>query len=302
MKKKLMVLVLSMVMFGVFTGSGFAGDCSTNYPILLVHGVALGDDTLGFDYYGRIPGYLRSYGAIVEGGGQDAWSDGADNAVQLKQKIEDVMDAYDVNKVNIIAHSKGAIDTRYMFKKFPSMKNHVASFTSVASPQKGSVLADIILGVMPDWAEPYIGGMLNVIGLIIQGDESPDSLAAGYQLLRSSMAAFNASFGDLNTGIDGVYCQSYAAKIKGVVLDGALQSTGVVMAIGGESPNDGAVWTNSAPYAEFKGVESGAWWCGGVTHFGIVDRGILVFPGFTPGFDAREFYRGVVQDLKNRGF
>ncbi len=287
------------------TSSGTA--CATKYPIILVHGVALGDSTLGFNYFGRIPNYLRSRGAKVEGGEQDAWSTGSENALQLKNKIAAIKAKYNVTKVNIIAHSKGGIDTRYMFKLYPETISWVASFTALSSPMKGSVLADIVLGVVPTWAQPYIGNIVNVIGMIIQGDDSPDSLAAGYQLKRSVMADFNTSVNSvdsLTSGRSGVYTQSYAARIKGIVLDLALQATGVCMSLSqaGEGPNDGAVWVESSKYANYKGEVSGASWCGGVTHFGIVDRGILLFPGFTPGFSARDFFVSIVSDLKTRGY
>lgn len=285
------------------TSSGTA--CATRYPVILVHGVALGDMTLGFDYFGRIPNYLRSRGAKVEGGGQDAWSNSSDNAAQLRTKISQVKVKYNVTKVNIIAHSKGGIDTRYMLKNFSDTRTWLASFTTTASPMKGSVLADIILGVVPSWAQPYVGNIINVIGLIVQGDDSPDSIAAGNQLKRSTMSSFNSSVASedsLTAGRSGIYTQSYAAKIKGLVLDVALQATGACMALGGESGNDGAVWTESAKYANFKGIQEGAWWCGGVTHFAICDRGILIFPGFTPGFDARELHVSILSDLKARGF
>jgi pimeloyl-ACP methyl ester carboxylesterase len=287
------------------TSSGTA--CATKYPVLLVHGVALGDSTLGFNYFGRIPNYLRSRGAKVEGGEQDAWSNSSDNALQLKNKIAAVRAKYNVTKVNIIAHSKGGIDTRYMFKLYPETIGWVASLTTLSSPMKGSILADIVLGVVPTWAQPYIGNIVNVIGMIIQGDDSPDSLAAGYQLKRSVMADFNTSVNSVDSlasGRTGVYTQSYAARIKGIVLDLALQASGVCMSLSqaGEGPNDGAVWVESAKYANYKGEVSGASWCGGVTHFGIVDRGILVFPGFTPGFDARAFHANIVSDLKTRGY
>jgi triacylglycerol lipase len=287
------------------TSSGTA--CATKYPVLLVHGVALGDSTLGFNYFGRIPNYLRSRGAKVEGGEQDAWSNSSDNALQLKNKIAAMRAKYNVTKVNIIAHSKGGIDTRYMFKLYPETISWVASLTTLSSPMKGSILADIVLGVVPTWAQPYIGNIVNVIGMIIQGDDSPDSLAAGYQLKRSAMADFNTSVNSVDSlasGRSGVYTQSYAARIKGIVLDLALQATGVCMSLSqaGEGPNDGAVWVESAKYANYKGEVSGASWCGGVTHFGIVDRGILIFPGFTPGFDARAFHANIVSDLKTRGY
>jgi triacylglycerol lipase len=287
------------------TSSGTA--CATKYPVLLLHGVALGDSTLGFNYFGRIPNYLRSRGAKVEGGGQDAWSNASENALQIKNKIAAVKAKYNVTKVNIIAHSKGGIDTRYMFKLYPETISWVASFTCIASPMRGSVLADIILGAIPTWAQPFVANIVNVIGMIIQGDDSPDTLAAANQLKKTVMADFNnsvSSVDSLASGRSGIYTQSYAAKIKGVVLDLALQATGVCMSLSqaGESPNDGAVWVESAKYAKYKGEQSGASWCGGVTHFGIVDRGILIFPGFTPGFDARAFHANILADLKTRGY
>ncbi len=281
--------------------------CSTKYPVILVHGVALGDSTIGFNYFGRIPNYLRSRGAKVEGGEQDAWSTGSENALQLKNKIAAVKAKYNVTKVNIIAHSKGGIDTRYMFKLYPETISWVASFTCLASPMKGSVLAEIILGAIPTWAQPFVGNIINVIGMIVQGDDSPDTIAAANQLKRSVMADFNTSVNSVDSlasGRSGIYTQSYAARIKGIVLDLALQATGACMSLSqaGESPNDGAVWVESAKYANYKGEQSGASWCGGVTHFGIVDRGILIFPGFTPGFNAREFHVSIVSDLKTRGY
>jgi triacylglycerol lipase len=286
------------------TSSGTS--CATRYPILLVHGVALADSTLGFHYFGRIPNYLRSRGAKVEGGGQDAWNNSSANALQLKNKIAAVRTKYNVTKVNIIGHSKGGIDTRYMFQLYPETRSWVASLTTVSSPMRGSYLADLILGVIPSWAQKYVTNMINVIGLIIQGDQNPNSLAAANQLKRASMANFNSSvnsYDSMSSGVSGIYTQSYTARIKGIVLDVALQATGAAMAIGSnESPNDGAVWVESAKYAQYKGEQSGASWCGGVTHFGVVDRGILIFPGFTPGFDARVFHANIAADLKSRGY
>lgn len=286
------------------SGSG-GGECSTQYPVLLLHGVALGDSFLGFNYFGRIPNHLRTYGADVEFGEMDAWSDSQDNAAQIKAKINWMLTHYGVSKVNILAHSKGGIDTRAMIMDDPTMASKIASFTTLATPHRGSVLADIGMGILTgSGLLPYVARTLNVIGMMT-GDESSDSEAGGRQLTLGEMATFNADmqtalgYNDLNSGINGVYCQSYAGAITGIVCDVVLQATGVAMVIGGESPNDGAVWVDSAKYANWKGVQSG--W-GGLTHFGIVDRGILIFPGYTPGFSARDLYKDIVADLKNRGY
>ena len=43
--KKLIILALSIVMIGM-VGNGFAGDCTTKYPVLLLHGVAMAESAM----------------------------------------------------------------------------------------------------------------------------------------------------------------------------------------------------------------------------------------------------------------
>ena len=111
--------------------------CNTKYPVLLLHGVALKDNTLGFNYFGRVPANLRSRGATVFGGEQDAWGAYATNAEQIKKRILQITDpastsnpgGLNLGKVNIIGHSKGGLDTRQMLYMYPEMKSKIASFT-----------------------------------------------------------------------------------------------------------------------------------------------------------------------------
>lgn len=275
--------------------------CNTKYPVLLLHGIFLRDQTLGYDYFGRIPETLRDEGTTVFHGNTQAWYSHESNAKMIRAKILEITEGLGHGKVNIIAHSKGALETRVMLASYPELKNKVASFTSMAGPHRGSVLADLIFGIIPSWAHEFVTDIVNVFGLI-QGDADPDSLSAGLSLTRANMAELNQILGDLNSGFSGIYCQSWASKIKGLIPDIALQATSLVMTMAGESPNDGAVAVSSAKYARFRGVISGAWWCGGVSHFASVDRGIMLIAGHTPGFDARDFYIDMVKELKDMGY
>jgi triacylglycerol lipase len=285
-------------------------ECATKYPILLLHGIMLRDSTLGYQYFGTIPNYLRSYGARVEGGGQQAWDSHSSNGEIIRQKIIEVLEAYGTDKVNIIAHSKGALETRAMVMDYPEMANTIASFTTVSTPHRGTSLGDIFFGVVPEGAYPYVEDIVNIIGLM-QGDPDPNAFEAGMILTREDSAAWNALTENWEEGIPGVYCQSYGSAITGKINDPLLQTGEYVMRVfGNEAPNDGAVPISSAEYANFKGIEYGSKVYDaygnelyhGVSHFAVVDRGVFIFPGNTPGFHAPSFFRKIVKDLKASGY
>lgn len=65
-----------------------------------------------------------------------------------------------------------------------------------------------------------------------------------------------------------------------------------------EGANDGLVGVESAKWGNFRGVEDAAWYSPGCDHLNMVGH---LF-GVTPGFDAPEFFTGIVGDLKNRGY
>lgn len=287
--------------------------CNTKYPVLLLHGIALKDNTLGYNYFGRVPATLRAHGATVFGGEQDAWGGYASNADQIKKRILQITDpasptnpgGLNLGKVNIIGHSKGGLDTRQMLYLYPEMKSKIASFTTMATPHRGTALAD---WVFVSGLEPYLDFAIKVLSAI-QGDANPDFPVAAGSMRRANMAATNSQWNSLG-GYSGILSQSYAAEIKNDFLkqlDVALLTTGWIMGNLAPAPlepyNDGAVPTSSAPFGSFKGTNVGvSSGYGGLTHFGITDRGILIFPGMTPGFDGPAFYRNVVANLKTAGY
>ena len=287
--------------------------CNTKYPVLLLHGIALKDNTLGYNYFGRIPANLRARGATVFGGEQDAWGSTTSNADQLKKRILQITDpastsnpgGLNLGKVNIIGHSKGGLDTREMLYLYPTMKDKIASITTMATPHRGTALAD---WVFTSGLQPYLGFAVKILSFL-QGDRNPDFVAAAAPMRRADMVTTNNKWNSLG-GYTGILSQSYAAEIKPDTLkqlDVALLATGYVMGNLAPNPkepyNDGAVPTSSAPSCTFKGTNVGVTaGYGGLTHFGITDRGILIFPGLTPGFDGPAFYRNVVANLKTAGY
>ena len=81
------------------------------YPIILVHGIGAKDSGL---FWGRIPKKLENLGLKVFLGDTDSWGSIENNANFLKSTVDRVLVECKCDKVNIIAHSKGGIDSRYL--------------------------------------------------------------------------------------------------------------------------------------------------------------------------------------------
>lgn len=281
--------------------------CQTRYPILLVHGVGGRDSDFGVNYFNRIPDYLSETCKIeVFQGGQDAFSSSDVNGEQLQEAILKITDELGFKKVNIVAHSKGALDIRKMFFQTKgqtingrSMNDRVASFTSLSAPHRGSALADYLLSKVGDNTEDLIATFLDIYGKSQGDSDDIDSSAALKELSSEGMAAFNEKLGDLETGIPGVYCQSWTSDIGALNQNLALLATSKIMNSLGFEVNDGAVQESSTIYGKYRGVV-GQDINGGVSHSAMVDR-----PGgfdIDTGFDARVFYSDMLTELSTLGY
>ena len=85
-------------------------ECRTRYPILLVHGVFFRDFRF-FQYWGRIPGELKRNGAVLFYGNQQSAASVAECGQELAGRIRQILAETGCEKVNIIAHSKGGLDS-----------------------------------------------------------------------------------------------------------------------------------------------------------------------------------------------
>lgn len=263
--------------------------CAARYPVLLVHGVAFRDETFFIKYWGKIPSSLEKKGAKVFTGKQQAYGTIKSNAEQLRVRVEEILKITGSDKVNIIAHSRGGLEARYMISML-GMEDKVASLTTLATPHQGSTMADFIIRHAAD--KQLLGVVLDLYAKII-GDTNPESLNAGIELTTARMKQFNKTV--INS--ESVYYQSYACAIDGNFFNPFWKAMYKIIAEK-EGANDGLVSVSSAKWGNFRGIAS----CDGkplVTHADIVGMHFLSGENC---FDAAEFIQDVVHELKVSGY
>jgi len=166
-----------------------SGNISLQYPVVLVHGIFAHDRASSIKFWGRIPEALRSRGIKVFLGNTDAWGGVDTNALLLKKTIENIVARAEAKKVNIIAHSKGGIDSRYLIWKY-GFGDKVASLTSICTPHHGSEIADLIYNKKIT-QKKIARKALSAFGELY-GDANPNLCKLIYQLTTAKMKEFNA--------------------------------------------------------------------------------------------------------------
>lgn len=240
----------------------------TKYPLVFSHGMSgfirIGTDQLGLDYWYQILPDLARNGGNVWATRVSPFNSTEVRGEQLVQQVEEILALTGSSKVNLIGHSHGGPTIRYVAGVIP---DKVASLTSVAGPNKGSPIADLILKAEGTVVEAPLVGAVNVLSKFItlaQGlDPSSfphDALASGKSLTVAGSALYNAKFplGMPTTACgEGAYQQNgirfYSFTGTGTVTnlldpDSALKLTSLL--IDGGKDNDGLVPRCSAKFGK----------------------------------------------------
>lgn len=264
--------------------------CQTKYPLLMVHGVFFRDFRY-LNYWGRIPKELEKNGATIYYGNHQSAASVAESAKELDARIRQIVEETGCEKVNIVAHSKGGLDCRYMLSMLGTSP-YVASLTTVNTPHRGCEFADYLLTNIPEREKQTIANTYNS-ALRKLGDTNPDFIAAVTDLTASACQARN----ELVTDVPGVYYQSIGSKLK-VAKGGRFPlNLSYLFVKKFDGYNDGLVGETSFPWGEnYQFVEAKG--RRGISHGDVIDLNRENFKGF----DVREFYVGLVQKLKEKGF
>ena len=264
--------------------------CRTRYPLLMVHGVFFRDFRY-VNYWGRIPRELTRNGATVYYGGQQSAAAVEDSGKELAARIRRIVEETGCGKVNIIAHSKGGLDSRAAITR-QGMAPYVASLTTVNTPHRGCIFAEYLLEKIPAAARQKIADTYNA-ALKRLGDERPDFLAAVTDLTASACEKRNAVTPDA----PGVFYQSVMSYCRRAQHGKFPLNMTYPIVKHFDGLNDGLVAVDSARWGErFTLLEPKG--KRGISHGDVVDLNRENIPGF----DVREFYVSLAADLKRRGF
>jgi triacylglycerol lipase len=253
-------------------GSGAAGA----YPIVLAHGLFGFEQFAGIDfidYFYKVKGHLAAHGErAVFTPAVDPFNDSDYRGKQLLAHVERIVRETGAARVNIIGHSQGGLDARYVAHERPDL---VASVVTFATPHDGSELSDIALGLVDS---PVIGSVIDAFTRVLGGplwDEigNETSLARSVrQLSRPAMHDFNARYPD----VPGIPYWSIAGRtalsLGGDLCDVAdapqfihrwkderdtteplFKPTELILSGFSRTPNDGLVIVESARHGKFLG-------------------------------------------------
>ncbi|MGN0679311.1 MAG: esterase/lipase family protein [Oscillospiraceae bacterium] len=264
--------------------------CATKYPILFVHGVFFRDSRI-LNYWGRIPAELQKNGATVYYGEQQSALSVDDSSRELAEKIKEIVEKTGCEKVNVIAHSKGGLDTRCAISKYGCDK-YIATLSTINTPHKGCLFAEYLLGAAPEKLVSFVENTYNKAFYAL-GDDSPDFMSAVKNLTNSFCEEFNKETPD---SPDVMY-QSFGSKAKNSKSGRFPLNVSYPVVKKYDGDNDGLVAVSSMAWGESftpvfpKGRR-------GITHADMIDLNREDIKGF----DVREFYVQIVSDLKKRGY
>jgi triacylglycerol lipase len=188
----------------------------TKYPIVLAHGMAGFNQLFGvYEYFYGIPSALRDKGGKVYTTTVSQFNTTEARGEQLLAQVKTIA-AINGGKVNLIGHSHGGLDIRYVAAVRPDL---VASVTSVGSPHKGADLAtwlraNVSGGSFTEGVLSFFANSLGTVLGLLTGKTNPqDAIAALNSLSASGMATFNSKY---PAGVPTTACGSGSASVSGV--------------------------------------------------------------------------------------
>jgi len=178
--------------------------------------------------------------------------------------------------VNLIAHSMGGLDARYLISSL-GMGDQVASLTTVCTPHRGSYLADWFLANYRQRVPLLLA--LEAFGFNVDG-------------FKDCRPAVCRMFNEQNPDYPKVRYFSYGGDVPQSRLSPFLRRAWNVLTPV-EGPNDGMVSVASARWGEYLGSIH-------ADHFAQTPDATFLREG--EDFDSMGFFANVVEELAHRGF
>ena len=279
------------------------------YPVVLVHGLNGFRDVGPLEYFFRVPASLEADGQQVFVTAVAPYSGSAHRAALLAPQIDEILRVTNARKVNLIAHSQGGVDSRYLISSL-GYGDRVASLTTISTPHRGTPVADAIGRADGPVADGILNAYAFLFGaLAADAENDPDARAALETLSVVGMEEFNRhnaddprvqyfSFaGRSNLQSADSACAGERPNPDAVdALEIALLPTWLLLAgsLTSPEPSDGLVPVASAKWGRFMG-------CLPADHLDEIGQLADLFPELISGWDHVAFYVNWVRWLRQQG-
>jgi len=273
----------------------------TRYPIVLLHGFFGWQQVFHIDYFYQVPKHLRKLGYHVTATQVTPINRVTVRATQLAPQIDKILAETGAEKVNLIAHSMGGLDGRYLISAM-GYGDRVASLTTIATPHSGSLVADAIIGAVDAGAEVKAAARAIVQGThhlitheLTVPDIGPVDMNGALNDLSTKFAT--ETFAAMAPDDSRVYYQSWSGsatfrhRFKPDIFD-PIVAVAHKFIEKTQGANDGLVSTASALHGVDRGVVPG-------DHLDEIGQLLGRAP---EGFEHKAFYQGIVEDLAARGY
>ncbi|RDW81951.1 triacylglycerol lipase [Coleophoma cylindrospora] len=261
------------------------------HAIVLAHGL-LGFDELrlagslmpGIHYWRGITDALRANNIEVITASVPASGSIEERALKLSQ---DIAAKANGKSVNIVAHSMGGLDSRYMISRLQPENVEVLSLTTVATPHRGSAFADFCFSQISDNYITHVYKVWEFFGL---GTGAFKELTTKYM---------RDEFNPKTPDVPGVQYFSYGAVFEPTIWSAFHHSHRVIQNV--EGPNDGMVSVQSARWGTYKGTLVG------VSHLDLINWTNRLkwffsrLQGRKKKFNAIAFYLDIADMLAKEG-
>ena len=198
-------------------------------------------------------------------------------ARQLKRQIEQ---AFPEGKVNLLGHSMGGLDSRYLTSLL-DFSDRIASVTTIGTPHRGSTVGDIAMGIIPESAFTAANRLLGILECSGEGLQ---------QITRKNLTE---DLGPRMANMPGVaYFSATSAIPNSSVMTRSLPMFWVPhrLLLKNEGDNDGFVSVESSKWGEHICTYAG-------DHYGQIGQ----FLGRSRGLDYLKFYEEILTRLKREG-
>jgi triacylglycerol lipase len=186
---------------------------ATRYPIVLIPGFLGFDKLLGtVEYFSGVADALEQSGASVFQVTVSQAADSYTRGAEILPQLEAIATATGAAKLNLIGHSQGGLDARYIAAVRPDL---VASITTVGTPHEGTPVASNMLGFPLGLGTAGVGGLADFFQLLTASTDPNDAKACLTFLSPTGVAAFNATY---PAGLPSTACGQGPAQVNGIQL------------------------------------------------------------------------------------